>query len=409
MAKLTQETWTRTYRTHISSSVVSIVLVIAAAFALFFGYAFYLQDADATNAILGRYPTGDAPTNALIYVLFGYFLGHFLCLPLILVTRPLYYCRLSYALVAQAETAALFAGEPVEGMTEEALSQHHRDNAIPLREEAIRAEEKGGYRIAMELFFKAALGGDVPAMEHCARHYLLDHHKDPARYWLDRAAASGEISPEGKNMRLRLKLGLNHNLGYLQDGVDSSLKARRRRSVLQMVKNVLSLVLFLGLSAAVLVATVRYFGGDEASLMQDLKELFGDVVDIATPAEDSLPGNTPLLTLTEVDTPWEGACIAYDNTGAPWVSCYQQDLGGSLSVPFVFPEGEQFRTASVYFGNVWDVRVITKHVSYDSTAQAVVIAEDYLMRLEPGEYFILLNGDNHYIPLLVRGSTAEAP
>ena len=408
LAALTKEAWAQTFKTHISSSVVSILLLIIAAFVLFFGYTFYLEDATIAQSLLSRFPTSDMGTNSVLYVFFAYILGHFLCLPVVLLTRPLYYSRLDYDLVANAEAAALFAGEPTEGMTEDAILQRRRDNAAPLREEAIHAEEKNGYRIAKELFLKAALGGDVPAMEHYARHCLLDHRKAPARYWLDKAAASGEISPEGKNMRWRLKLGMNLNVGYLQEGVDSSLKATRRRAILQMVKNILSLVVFLGLAAAVLVAAVRYFGGDEASLMADLKEIFGVVTESISAedpfgeTEETTPANVPLQTLSEAGTPWEGKCIAYDDAGTPMVSCYGQDQGGSLTIPYSFPEGQQLRSASVYFGNVWDVRVITKHVSYDSEAQAVVIGEDYLQGLEPGEYFILLNNGEHYIPLLVR-------
>lgn len=415
LAELTREAWRLTYRTHISSSVESILLFIIAAFIVFFGYTFYLEDATAAQALLSRFPTSDMGTNAVLYVFFAYIIGHFLSLPMILLARPLYYSTLPYALVAEAEAAALFAGEPTAGMTEEAIARRRCENAAPLREEAIHAEEKAGYQIARELFLKAALGGDVPAMEHYARHCLLDHRNAPARYWLNKAAASGEMSPEGKNMRQRLRLGMNLNVGYLKEGVDSSLKATRRRNLLHMAKSILSLVLLLGIAAAIFIGGARYFGKDEASLLADLKEIFGDMSEnlsaegALSETEETTPANVPLQILSETGTPWEGCCIAYDDAGAPMVSCYVQDQGGSLTVPFSFPEGQQLRSASVYFGNVWDVRVITKNVSYDGAAQAVVIAEDYLQGLEPSEYFIILNNGDYYIPLLVQGAAAENP
>jgi len=415
LASLTRKVWKQTFKTHISSSVVSILLVIMAAFVLFFGYTFYLEDANTASTLLSRFPTSDGPTNAMLYVFFSYFIGHLLCLPMLLITRPLYFATLPYELVAKTAAAALFAGEAADGMSEEDITRQRLENAISFREEAIKAEYRNGYQIAMDLFLKAALCGDVPAMEHYARHCLLDHQKEPARYWLDRAAASGEISPEGKDMRQRLKLGRNLNVGYLREGVDSSLKAARRRSIVQLLKKILSLVLLLGLSAAVLVAALRYFGDDETALMANFKELLNGVsVNVseglsAGKTEETKPVNIPLQILTETGTPWEGLCIAYDDTGAPMVSCYMQDQGGSLTVPYRFPEGEHLDSARIYSGNLWDIRNITKHVSYDDTVQAVVITEKYLQTLKPGEYFIILNKDDHYFPLLVSEAASESP
>lgn len=268
LASLTLEAWQHSFKTHITSSVVSILLVVSAIFILFVAYTFYLDDADAMEALLSRFPTSDMKTNVWLYVIFAYIIGHFLCLPLLLVTRPLYYSAFPYALVAEAAAAALFAGD-----TGDADPEHRRETALSQREEALRAEYRRGYQIAKDLYLKAALGGDVPAMEHYARHCLLDHRKEPARYWLDQAAASGEISPEGKNMRQRLKLGRNMNVGYLQEGVDGSLKAVRRRSAVHLLKNILSLVLFLGITAAILVGSIRYLGGDENALLAEFKDL----------------------------------------------------------------------------------------------------------------------------------------
>lgn len=281
LAKQVLEAWNTSCKTKISSSAVSIVLVIIGAFVLLFGYTIHLQDAQKINAILSRFPTSDAATNSLLYVLFGYFLFHFLSLPLLLITRPLYHAFFPYDLLAQADTAALFAGEDTDGLPPEEVAQRHRCNAVPLREEAITAEEKSGYKIAKELFHKAALGGDVPSMEHYARHCLLDHQKDPARYWLDKAAASGEMSPEGKNMRLRLKMGWNHNLEYLREGQDFSLKAKRIRSAKDFAIKLLVTALVLGLSALVLYAAFRYYSSDTdtSTILEELRELFGSIPD----------------------------------------------------------------------------------------------------------------------------------
>jgi len=415
LASLTREVWQQSFKTHISTSVVSILLLIIAAFILFFAYTFYLEDASAAQELLSRFPTSDMGTNAVLYVFFAYIIGHFLCLPILLITRPLYYSGFPYAVVADTAAAALFAGESVEGLSEEAIAKQRLENAAALRKEGLQAEYQSGYRIAKALYLKAALGGDIPAMEHYARHCLLAHEKEAARYWLDKAAASGEISPEGKNMRQRLKTGRNLNVGYLREGVDSSLKAVRHRSTVHLLKNILSLVMLLVLSAALLVASVRYFGGDEASLVAELKELLKGMSEniseemAVSPTEETIVANIPLQALMEAGTRWEGLCIAYDEAGAPMVSCYTQDAGGDLAVNYTFPEGEKLSSAQVYFGNIYDVRNITKHVSYDDGAQTVVIAEKYLQGLKPGEYFIILNKGSHYFPLLVQETAAEYP
>ena len=414
LASLTREVWQQSFKTHISTSVVSILLLIIAAFILFFAYTFYLEDAAAAQALLSRFPTSDMGTNAVLYVLFAYLIGHFLCLPILLVTRPLYYSAFPYGLVAEAATAEFFAEDTIEEDSAESVSQRRQEKAASLREEGLQAEYQRGYPIARDLYLKAALGGDIPAMEHYARHCLLSHQQEPARYWLDKAAASGEISPEGKNMRQRMKMGRNLNVGYLQEGVDSSLRAVRRRSAVHLLKNILSLLLLLGLSAALLAASIRYFGGDEAALITDFQELFqGFSKNIqentnTTHEKTDSASNIPLQTLSETGTPWEGACIAYDTDGAPVVVPYGLPDGGDLTVSFQFPEGTQLHSAELYFGNKWDIRSITKHVHYDSAAQAVVIAENYLQDLTPGEYFILLNKGAYYIPLLVYESNVES-
>ena len=415
LASLTQETWQQSLKTHISSSTVSILLVIIAAFVLFFAYTFYLEDATAAQALLSRFPTSDMGTNAVLYVLFAYFIGHFLCLPMLLAARPLYYSTFPYALVSEAATAALFAENAMEEDSVESVTRRLQENAVSLREEALRSEYQHGYQIAKNLFLKAALSEDVPSMEHYARHCLLDHQNEPARYWLDRAAASGEMSPEGRNMRQRLKLGRNLNVGYLQEGVDNSLKATRRRSAGRLLKNILSLVLLLGLTAVILLGASRYFGVNEAELIAEFKTLFGGFsenissITATEETEETVSPNIQLQTLTEAGTSWEGCCIAYDNTSAPMVFRYAKDAGGDLTVAYSFPEGEQLNFAQVYFGNIYDVRNITKHVSYDAGAQALVIAEKYLQGLKEGEYFIILNKGAHYFPILVKETASENP
>jgi len=110
------------------------------------------------------------------------------------------------------------------------------------------------------------------------------------------------------------------------------------------------------------------------------------------------------MTLTAEGTRWEQNCILYDQLKQPVIFCYGKDLGGNLFIPHYRDEGQKIHNATVYTGNQWDLRSVKKHVSHIPETQTLVIAEEYLMGLEPGEYFIILD-DSQYIPILVSEQT----
>ena len=219
LASIAREARSYSYKTRISTSIVSTLLVIAAAVGLLLTYAAIRNDAEAVNALLTRFPTGDAATNCLLYVLAAYFVCGILSWVLLFLTRPLYRYEFPYDYVVQAESAAIFALE------EEAA------DAAALREEALALELEHNYSKAKNLLLKAALRGDVCAMEHYARHCLIGHMNDSARYWLERSVKSGQASPEAKSMLKRMKLKLRHNVDYLQPEappLTRGQKAKRR-------------------------------------------------------------------------------------------------------------------------------------------------------------------------------------
>lgn len=170
LAKAAQEAWSKSYKTKLSTSLASTLLVIIAAFVLFFAYTIHLQDANAAQALLSVFPTHDFSTNAMIYVLVAYFVCHIFSTVLLLLSRFIYRWQFPYDLMAQAEAAALLAREAPGDLSQENLALWRAEHAEVLRTEALALEKEAAYQKARTMLHDAALLGDGPAMEHYARH-----------------------------------------------------------------------------------------------------------------------------------------------------------------------------------------------------------------------------------------------
>lgn len=392
-------------KSHIATSVVAVILSIASAFLLLFAYIFQLQNAAVVSQALSRFPTSDVATNCLLYVAAAYVVCELLGSLLLLITRPVYRYDFPMDYVAQAQAAALNAKEP-------------HLNTETLRTEAIALEKEGSYSSAFEAFRKAALLGDSIAMEHYGRHYLLKHMQDNAIYWLDKAAASGNSSSSLKKMRLRLKLGMQSKVQYLKPDQDPPSSGKKILTVLGSGIKLLWRLLILAVFALCIFVMFIQFKistdpGYQAELpegisllvekLQSTMNQLNDSVDAYAP-EEAIQKKPPVMTLTAEGTRWEHNCILYDELGQPVIFCYGKDLGGNLYLPHYRDEGQKIHKAAVYTGNQWDLRSIKKHVSHIPETQTLVIAEEYLMGLEPGEYFIIVD-DSQYIPILVSEQT----
>lgn len=271
LAKAAQEARANSYMTHLSTSIVSMVLTIFAAFLLLFAYAVYIQDAAVISSLLSRFPTSDAATNCLLYVLAGYFVIHFFSSILLFCTRFLYRYEVPYDLVVQAEAGALYAAEDSEGLSSEALSAHWAEQAAKWRDEALALEKDSTYGKAKQLLRNAAICADVPAMEHYARHCLIGHMDDSARYWLQRCVDSGSASEEARIMLRRMKLHLRHNVEYLKpDAAPLSTGTKVWRSLLTVL-SVIWRVLILGVFVcAVLLCVLMFKSGFDPAIFEDL-------------------------------------------------------------------------------------------------------------------------------------------
>lgn len=392
-------------KSRISTSVVAVVLTIAAAFLLLFYYIFQLQNAAVVSQALSRFPTSDVATNCLLYVAAAYVICELLGSLLLLITRPVYRYDFPMDYVAQAQTAALQAKEP--GLDAKALLT-----------EAVTLEKEGSYNSAYELFRKAALLGDGIAMEHYGRHYLLKHMQDNASYWLDKAAVSGNSSSSLKKMRLRLKLGMQAKVQYLKPDQDPPSTGKKVLTILgsgiKLLWRLLILAVFaIGIFVMFILFKTSTDPGYQAELPEGISVLvdklqsalnqLNDSVDAYVP-EEAVQKKPPVMALTAEGTRWEQNCILYDEFRQPVIFCYGKDLGGSLYIPHYRDKGQKIHKAAVYTGNQWDLRSIKKHVSHIPETQTLVIAEEYLMGLEPGEYFIIVD-DSQYIPILVSEQT----
>lgn len=132
-----------------------------------------------------------------------------------LLTGLLVHCTIPYTFVMEVQTFAVFAGKEHDGLTREVWMEQSRAVASQTQEQALELERIQAYRKAKELLLEAALCGDVPAMEHYARHCLLDHQDYAARCWLERCLDSGAASEDAKKMLRRLKWGRKHKVRYL--------------------------------------------------------------------------------------------------------------------------------------------------------------------------------------------------
>lgn len=122
-----------------------------------------------------------------------------------LTVKPLCEYKIPYSFVAEVEYYATFVEENTEGMTEDDIRKQRAEAADAILKEALYLESIHAYGKAKQLLAQAAYGGNVSAMEHYARHHLLAHLKDPARYWLEKAVASGSASSWAVKTLKRLK------------------------------------------------------------------------------------------------------------------------------------------------------------------------------------------------------------
>lgn len=231
------------YRTRLNTSVMSVVLVVALAFVLLLGFTAWHGDAQAISELLSRFPTTDPGTNCLLYVLAAYLICDFLCRILLLLTRFIYRYEFSYHTLVLAETGSIFASDAHDVTPEDAENWTR---------EALELERNHAYGEAKALLLKAALLGNTSAMEHYARHCLLVHMNDSARYWLQRCVATGQATKEAKSMLRRIRLRLRHNVGYLQPEEAPLSKAQQSRRKILLLFTLLWRIFIL----AVLVLTV---------------------------------------------------------------------------------------------------------------------------------------------------------
>lgn len=271
LAKAAREARNYSYKTRLSTSLASMLLVIVAAAMLLMAYIIYLDDAEVAKALLRQFPTDSEETNCLIYVLIGYFVCGIFSWILLQLTRPLYRYEFPYDYVAQTESAAIFALE--DGA--EVSPEKRMADAAALREEAMELEKEKAYVRAKALYFKAALCGDVCAMEHYARLCLIDHMNDSARYWLDRCVSSGQGSKEAKSMLLRLKLRMKHNVRYLQPEAAPLTKGQKIRNAVQLTFTVLFWTLSLLMVAALVIFLIVLLKSNaDITVFQDLSTVF---------------------------------------------------------------------------------------------------------------------------------------
>lgn len=265
----------RTYssKTRLSPSMASILLAIVSVVILFLAYIIYVGDAEKMKALLRIFPTQDEYTNCTLYALALYIPFGISSWLLLMLTRWIYRYDFPYHLLAQAEAGAIFALEETEDLPEEELSARRKADAEKLREEALALELDHAYVKAKALLLKAALCGDVPAMEHYARLCLLDHMNDSARYWLERCVESGEASQEAQSMLRRMKWKFHHNVRYRRPEEAPLTKGQKaHRNIVRTLRILFSVFMLLLFVVSLAVCIVLIKNNYDISVFRDLSE-----------------------------------------------------------------------------------------------------------------------------------------
>ena len=190
---------------------------------LFFLFAFFLAEfaflalcilcGGDPAALFARYLTGSTPFNYLIVFLISTVVYGLAWGALVLLLWLFCRVKLTYSFVADIECYSIYAGGKAGKLTpEERLSR-----AEEKRKEALELEKSGAYPKAAALFLEAAHGGDVPAMEHYARHCLISDSRIPAEYWLKRCVSSGRSSKNARRMLRRLRSGLPTGAAFIRE------------------------------------------------------------------------------------------------------------------------------------------------------------------------------------------------
>lgn len=419
LAEQAQKCRDYSYKTRLSTSVVATVLSVLVIFLLFFAYVMYCQDPNTVIALLSVFPTEDMSSNCIIYVIILYLFSNLISSVLLFLARPIYRYEFPYDFVIQAQRSAVFAKDADASLTEAEREIKNTETAAQLREEAIALEKEAAYSKAQKMFYEAAVRGDKLSKEHYARHCLLSRMNDSARYWLKKCVASGEASKNAKKMLLRLRLGLRHNCRYLRPEEAPPTTGQKIKNVLATVIKILWRMLVVAFFIAAVFVVVTLFRSSTdpnadiefpTSLSQLLAMFERNPENSSAASEENIPAETvspfetPSMTLTAEGAYWSGNPAAYDEQGNPVIFCYGKDLGGNLSIPLNLGADGTLYNAGVCFGNIWDVRPMVNYVTYNPLTKTAVVAEEYLMTLEPGEYFIVLN-DFCYAPLLVTDTT----
>ncbi len=271
LAKQAQEAWSASFSTKISPSMVATMLAVVTLCLLLFAYVIITNDSEGVTELLSQFPFKSYDVNCLIYVLVFYFISNAVCSPLLLITYPLYRYKFPYDLQVQAEYAAICAREEVQELTPEALAEKRAADAAKTREDALALEKEQAYKLACQMLHQAAICSDIPAMEHYARHCLLNYRNTTARYWLEKAVSSGEASPQAKKMLLRLRLHLRHDVQYLRpEEAPLSTGKKVLRVLGKIIATLWKLLILTILIGLIFVAVALYKVGTEPEAYPDL-------------------------------------------------------------------------------------------------------------------------------------------
>ena len=134
--------------------------------------------------------------------------------------------------------------------------------------------------------------------------------------------------------------------------------------------------------------------------------------------EEVSPSKLPEMTLSLEGTSRDDVDgnhnnVVYDEEDRRVIFVYGKDIGGDLYFPYKLSYDERIEAAWLFTGNEEDMLDVTEYVTHDAVSGAGIVSQDFLMGLEPGEYYIFLDpvneqGDGvgaHCVPLIIEEQT----
>lgn len=157
------------------------------------------------------------PINNMVVLIFTIF-ATFFCYSALdtwffAIVKLFFYCNIPVRIMADADRFKLQVAD-LDTLPEEELSEKWAKEAVEKRIKGLDMEKGGEFARAKQLLLEAALAGDAPAMDHYARHCIIQRQNEEAIFWLQSCVDTGKADDVTKKRLKDMKRGRTLTLKY---------------------------------------------------------------------------------------------------------------------------------------------------------------------------------------------------